>query len=197
MEFGYWMRVETNIRDPLPVKEAFMRQRPVLPKPVLPNKKQLSALLLPIGKRTPAYLKLAWAVAREPTIPMVHRSGLIVTLIYIVTPAHLAVNAIPVLGQIDLILLLFLSLRQALKHCPEETLLKLHARVKLKPDQLQKDTQTIVRLATLGGKAFAYSVGERAPAMADAGKSVAFAGRVANGFTRRVVHRIRNAGHSA
>jgi len=162
----------------------------------MPDKTQLSALLLPIGKRMPAYLKLGWAVAKEPTIPLVHRSGLYATLVYIVTPAHLVISAIPVLGQIDLVLMLFFSLRQALNHCPEETLIRLCARVKLTPGQLQKDTETIARLTKQGGKALARSVGERAPAMADAGKSVAFAGRVANGFTRRVARRIRHAAHS-
>jgi uncharacterized membrane protein YkvA (DUF1232 family) len=166
-------------------------------RPVLPNKKQVSALLKPIGKRIPAYLRLGWEVAKEPTIPLVHRSGLYATLVYIVTPAHVVVSAVPVLGQIDLILLLFLSLRQALKHCPAKTLLRLYARARLNPDQMQKDAQTIGQLAELGCKAFSYSVGEHAPAVADAGKSVAFAGRVANGFTRRVVRRIRHAAHPA
>jgi uncharacterized membrane protein YkvA (DUF1232 family) len=171
-----------------------MRQRQ---RPVLPDRKELKALLLPIGKRMPAYLKLGWAVAREPTIPWVHRSGLYATLVYIVTPAHVVISTIPVLGQVDLILFLLLSLRQALKHCPPETLQKLCANVKLKPDQLQKDMQTMGRLAKLGGKALSYSVDEHMPGVAEAGRSMAFAGRVANSFTRRVARRIRRAAQSS
>ena len=169
-----------------------MRQRPVLP-----DKAQLSALLMPIARRMPAYLKFGWAVATEPTIPLIHRSGLYATLIYVFTPAHVVISAIPVLGQIDLVLLLFLSLRQALKHCPEETMVKLCARVKLQPDQLPKDMEIIAHLADLGGQAFCFSVSDRAPVVAHAGRSAAFAGRVANGFTRRVAKRMRHAAQSS
>lgn len=165
-------------------------------KPDPPSKQELTDRLIPIGKRMPAYIRLGWAVAREPSIPWIHRSGLYATVIYIVSPAHLVVSAIPVLGQVDVIGMLLLSLRQALKHCPQQTLTRLCARVKLPTGQLSQDIQTILQLTRRGTFAVSYSVrekfNEKAPGMAAAGRSVVFAGKIASGFTRRVTKRLRH-----
>ena len=171
-----------------------MRSRPI---PEAPTKQEYKAGFIPIMKRTPAYLKLALLLAKEPSIPLIHRSGLYATVVYIVSPAHLVVSAIPVLGQIDVIGMLFLSIRQALNHCPQETMERLCARVRLSPQQLNQDILTVKRLTARGTSAMTYSVcnkvHQKAPYMAAAGRSVSFAGRVANGFTRRVVKRMRTA----
>jgi uncharacterized membrane protein YkvA (DUF1232 family) len=166
-------------------------------RPEAPTTEELKAGLIPIVKRTPAYLKLALLLAKEPSIPLIHRSGLYATVVYVVSPAHLVVSAIPVLGQVDLIVMLFLSIRQALNHCPQETMEKLCARVKLTPEQLAQDIQMLKQLTTRGASAMSHSVcdkvQEKAPCIAAAGRSVSFAGRVANGFTRRLVRRMRTA----
>ncbi len=76
------------------------------------------ALILPIVKRLPAYLRLGWALSREPAIPWRHKTLLYLFPIYYVSPAHLLVHPIPVLGQIDGAAFFLLALRQALTHCP-------------------------------------------------------------------------------
>jgi uncharacterized membrane protein YkvA (DUF1232 family) len=166
-------------------------------KPDAPTKQELKAGLIPIVKRTPAYMKLALLLAKEPSIPLIHRSGLYVTVVYIVSPAHLVVSAIPVLGQIDVIGMLFLSIRQALNHCPQETMERLCSRVRLAPQQLNQDMITVKQLTNRGTSAMGYAVcdkvNKKAPCVAAAGRSVSFAGKVANGFTRRVVRRMRTA----
>ncbi len=162
-----------------------------------PTKSEYKAGFIPIVKRTPAYMKLALLLAKEPSIPLIHRSGIYATVVYIVSPAHLVVSAIPVLGQIDVIGMLFLSMRQAMKHCPTETMERLCARVRLSPQQLNQDILTVKQLTSRGTSAMGYAVCEKvhkkAPCVAAAGRSVSFAGRVANGFTKRVVKRLRTA----
>jgi uncharacterized membrane protein YkvA (DUF1232 family) len=166
-------------------------------RPAGPTKQELKAGLVPIVKRTPAYIKLGLLLAKEPSIPLIHRSGLYVTIVYIVSPAHLVVSAIPVLGQVDVIAMLFFSIRQAMNHCPQETMERLCKRVRLSPQQLNQDAKTIMQLTRRGTAAMGHSVtdkiNKKAPCVAAAGRSVSFAGRVANGFTRRVVKRMRTA----
>jgi hypothetical protein len=166
-------------------------------RPDAPTKDELKRSLVPIAKRMPAYCKLGLLLAKEPSIPLVHRSGLYLTVIYFVSPAHLVVSTIPVLGQVDLVLMLFLSLRQALNHCPPETMERLCKRVRISPLQLNQDSKMLMQLTKRGTAAASHAVCEKvhqkAPRVAAAGRSVRYAGRVANGFTRRVVKRMRTA----
>ena len=157
---------------------------------VLPTRKEISALLLPIVKRMPAYFRLGWATAWEPTIPLVHRSGLYITVAYVVSPAHIAMNAFPILGQMDVVLLLLVSLRQALRNCPPETLARLCERLKIKPAQLDEDISTLLGLAAVGVKYIYEYVTDRSPFMTRFGASVTFGGRVAGNFARRVTVRL-------
>lgn len=157
---------------------------------VLPTRKEISALLLPIVKRMPAYVRLGWATAWEPTIPLVHRSGLYITVAYVVSPAHVAMNAFPILGQMDVVLLLLLSLRQALRNCPPETLARLCGRLKIKPAQLDQDISTLLGLASLGVKYLYEAVTDRSPLITRVGARLAFSGRVAGNFARRVTRRL-------
>jgi uncharacterized membrane protein YkvA (DUF1232 family) len=157
------------------------------------SSRQLLALLIPIGKRMPAYVKLGWLVAREPAIPWIHRAGLYATVVYVLTPAHLAMNAVPIIGQMDVVLLLLLGIRQALIHCPPAILAKLCARCKIKREQLDQDLHTLSYLARCGADAIGRRTNAKYPRIASAGKKVVFAGRVAKGFTRRVAGRMKGS----
>ena len=161
------------------------------PRTKMPTVKQVVKQLAPIGKRLPGYIKLGWALAIEPSIPWIRRAGLYATLVYVFSPAHVAMNVIPILGQVDWILLLMLSIRQALVHCPAPALDRLYLKFKMEPDQLQKDIDTLSDLCRDGSRAAAAAVEDRIPSTHGIGRKVAFAGRVANGFTRRVVKRLR------
>lgn len=161
------------------------------PRPKMPTSRQVVTQLMPIGKRLPGYIKLGWALAIEPSIPWIHRSGLYATLVYVISPAHIAMNVIPILGQVDWILLLMVSIRQALVHCPPPALDRLYLKFKMEPGQLQKDIDTLSDLCRTGSQVAAAAFEERVPSVRGIGRKVVFVGRVANGFTRRVLHRLR------
>lgn len=153
---------------------------------------QMKTLLVPIVKRLPAYIKLAWVVALEPTIPWVHRAGLYVTVIYVLSPAHLVMNVVPVVGQIDWIVMLLQSIRHALAHCPPEAHDRIFkTRLKLRPDQLDRDIRTLMILVRHSADSARKCVKAKMPATGNVSRKVGFAGRVASGFTRRVARRIR------
>ena len=157
-----------------------------------PTSNKLAAQLIPIGKRLPAYIKLAWLLALEPSIPVIHRAWLYATVVYIVSPAHFVMNVVPVFGQVDWILLLMFSMRQALKNCPPKVMVRLYKRVNLDPSQLQMDIDTLSRLCHDGAESACTSLNRRVPAARRVGRQLVFAGRVANGFSRRVAHRVLN-----
>src|SRR5436305_2848730 len=85
-----------------------------------PKTPGVKAELLPIVKRFPAYLRCGWALIREPAIPLKHKTLLYSVVLYTITPAHMVVGVVPVLGQVDSTLMFLLGLRQALAHCPPE-----------------------------------------------------------------------------
>lgn len=144
----------------------------VAPRPSAPPESALRARVWPIIKRLPTYLRLAWTLSREPAIPWRHKTLLYLFPIYYVSPAHLLVHPIPVIGQIDGVLFLVLALRQALTHCPREVLARHLTRLNLASTQLEKDWETaLFVLRQMAGK-----VGD--PLRRKQG----FAGHVAGGF---------------
>src|SRR4051794_16239304 len=98
----------------------------------------LKAQLWPIMKRFPAYLRCGWALIREPAIPLRHKSLLYGLVLYSVTPAHVIVGVIPVLGQVDNPLIFLLGLRQALSHCPPAVRRRHLERAGLAPEQVDQ-----------------------------------------------------------
>lgn len=51
--------------------------------------------------RLPAYLKLAWRLARDPLLSRTRRAALIAAAGYLISPIDAVPGAIPVLGQLD------------------------------------------------------------------------------------------------
>ena len=136
----------------------------------------LKAQLLPIAKRFPAYLRCGWALIREPAIPLKHKTLLYSVVLYSVTPAHMVVGVIPVLGQVDSVLMFLLGLRQALAHCPPAVRRRHLERLGISPGQLDEDLATVMAIARR-----AIRRGRR---------EIRFAGRVAAGLGRRVAVRL-------
>lgn len=138
------------------------------------------ALLMPIMKRVPAYIRLGWALIRDPAIGRRHKSLLYFTIIYTVSPLHMLMGPIPVVAQVDSIVLLLLGIRQAIAHCPEATVARHLSRLKLPARQMDRDLNVAVSLAWRTLRRIGRPVG----------REVAFAGRVAHGFGRRVMERL-------
>jgi uncharacterized membrane protein YkvA (DUF1232 family) len=111
-----------------------------------PTDNKLKTVVWPIMKRTPTYLRLSWDLAREPAIPHRHKLFLYGLIAYQVSPIHWAVTVVPVLGQIDFPVLLFLAIRQMLVNCPPEVAKRCFARLNLSPTQLDEDYKALKKL---------------------------------------------------
>ncbi len=130
-------------------------------------------------KRLPAYMKLAWALIREPAIPWKHKLLLYSVVVYEISPPHMVIAAIPVLGQIDSVLLFLLGLQQALAHCPPTVADRHLAALRLSCAQMDADRAAIkVIFAGMFGKS-GHDIGDK----------LRFAGRVAQGFAYRRLRR--------
>jgi len=123
------------------------------------------ALLL---RRTPAYLRLSWRLAREPLLNRARRAAVIAAAGYLASPVDLVPGVIPVLGQLDDIAVALAAIRIALAGLsPERRRFHLEA-VGLADEDLAADLRTTavatawilragaratVRAARVGGRA--------------------------------------------
>lgn len=157
-----------------------------LPEPPTPRPRRtplthdLQALIWPIVKRLPSYIRLGWALAREPGIPGTQKALLLSSALYPVSPAQVVTGVIPIVGQVDGLLIFLLGLRQALASCPPEAAARYLARNRLSQGQLDRDVGAILFVAgKAANRAGVYLA-----------RNVRFLGRVAAGFGRRVARRI-------
>ena len=65
-------------------------------------------------KRLPRYAKLAWALAREPSLSRARRAAVLAGAAYVVSPIDLVPGFIPVAGQLDDVAVALGSIRLAL-----------------------------------------------------------------------------------
>ena len=70
--------------------------------------------------RLPAYLRLSWRLAREPLLSRARRFAVIGAAGYLASPIDLVPGVIPVLGQLDDVLVLPLLVWLALRVIPKE-----------------------------------------------------------------------------
>jgi uncharacterized membrane protein YkvA (DUF1232 family) len=156
---------------------------PTAPAHSKPLEEDLKRLAWPILKRLPAYAKLAWALGKEPTIPRRHKTLLYSAVLFTVTPVQFLTAPIPVLGQIDGVVLFLLGIRQALGHCPPEVAARHLTRLRLSRNQLERDLRVSLYIAW-------RAVGKVGNPV---GRNLRFAGRVAGGFGRRLARRLASA----
>ncbi len=139
----------------------------------------LKRIVWPIVRRLPSYVRLGWALLRDPAIERRHKALLTSAVLYTVTPIHLILSPIPVVGQLDSVVLLLLGLQQALAHCPPESRARYFARLQLRPRQITKDLHVVLYATWV--------------ALGKVGRPIhrlRFAGHVAAGFGRRIVRRL-------
>ena len=65
-------------------------------------------------------LRLAWRLFRDRRIPLWRKAIAPMALLYLVSPPGLLLGAIPVLGQLDDLTILFLALMLFIRLCPSE-----------------------------------------------------------------------------
>lgn len=125
-----------------------------------PGSDDLCALVGPVLKRLPTYLRLGWALAKEPAIPWRHKTLLCLFPVYCVSPVNLLAQSIPVLGLVDEAVWFLVGTRQALAHCPPPVAARHFARLHLAPRQLQKDVNMVLAVV---GRVAARVLGLGAP----------------------------------
>ncbi|HUR16989.1 MAG TPA: YkvA family protein, partial [Candidatus Limnocylindrales bacterium] len=64
-------------------------------------------------KRLPRYAKLAWALARDPSLSRVRRAAVMAAAAYVVSPIDLVPGFIPVAGQLDDVAVALAAIRLA------------------------------------------------------------------------------------
>jgi uncharacterized membrane protein YkvA (DUF1232 family) len=113
---------------------------------------RFSALLL----RVPRYLKLAYQLIRDDRLTPAQRALAAAGAAYTISPLDPVPGIIPVVGQLDDLTVLLLSLRQALRGSPPEIAAEHLGRVGLSFATIDADLQTVrataVWLAQTGGK---------------------------------------------
>ena len=67
-----------------------------------------------IIRRVPTYARLAWAVARDPSLSRVRRAAVLGAAAYLVSPIDAIPALVPVAGQLDDLLVVMAALRFAL-----------------------------------------------------------------------------------
>jgi uncharacterized membrane protein YkvA (DUF1232 family) len=139
-------------------------------------------------RRLPRYAKLAFALGRDPAIAKARRAAVLAGAAYLVSPIDLVPGIIPVLGQLDDLLVVLLALKLALGGL-EPTRRREHlASVGLAEEDLAADVRTVGSTTAWVGRrgvrlgARAATVGARAAArttvaVGRAGRSALAAGR--------------------
>ncbi len=94
-------------------------------------------------RRLPAYARLAWNLGRDPLLSRARRGAVLAAAGYLISPVDLIPGIIPVLGQLDDLLVLLAALRFALQGLdPEQRAVHLAA-VGLSDELLLEDVQTL------------------------------------------------------
>src|SRR5688572_13937535 len=65
-------------------------------------------------KRIPNYARLAWALARDPRLSRARRAAVLAGAAYVLSPIDLVPGIIPVVGQLDDVLIALGAIRLAL-----------------------------------------------------------------------------------
>ena len=94
-------------------------------------------------RRAPAYLRLGWALGREPMLSRARRAALIAAAGYLVSPVDLVPGVIPVVGQLDDLAVVIAAIRFALAGLsPDQRRRHLEA-VGLEDAHLLEDVRTL------------------------------------------------------
>jgi uncharacterized membrane protein YkvA (DUF1232 family) len=94
-------------------------------------------------RRVPAYIRLAWHLAREPLLSKARRAAVVGAAGYLISPVDLVPGVIPVLGQLDDIAVAIAAIRFALAGLSPEQRQRHLAAVGLEDAILLEDVRTL------------------------------------------------------
>jgi uncharacterized membrane protein YkvA (DUF1232 family) len=108
----------------------------------------VSALL----HRLPQYARLAWALARDPQVSKPRRAAVLAGAAYVLSPIDLVPGIIPVVGQLDDMLVALAAIRLALGGLKPEARAQRLAAAGLTQTDLDGDLRTTGRVAAWLGR---------------------------------------------
>lgn len=100
-------------------------------------------------RKLPSYIRLVWALLRDPRVPVTRKGLLVLLAAYIVNPIDLIPDFIPVLGQLDDIAVTLIVLDLFIRSAPKEVVDEHLARISRNQDDLRRDLEQAERV--LGG----------------------------------------------
>ena len=138
----------------------------------LTDYEQIMARFKASMRRLPRYGRLAANMLRDDRVPLEARSALVAGGAYVISPIDLIPGFIPVLGQLDDLLVALLGLRFALAQSPPEVQDEHLDRVGLRQEDFAEDLRTVrdtsvymvkagARRTAHGVERFARSAGRR------------------------------------
>lgn len=143
------------------------------------NFEEMKDLIKPVLKRMPAYIKLAWALSREPSLTSGQKALLAMGAFYAVSPIDLVPGFIPVIGQLDDIIVALGSLKMVLQGLSPEIAACYQADYGITIEEINSDLDAAKRIsAALLGKAVKLSA-----------KGIYVAGRAGFGLLGRLVNK--------
>lgn len=104
-------------------------------------------------RRVPKYGRLAWALARDPRLSRARRAAVLAGAAYVLSPIDLVPPIIPVVGQLDDVLVALGAIRLALSGLKPEARAERLAAAGLTHEQLDADVRTAGRTAAWLGRA--------------------------------------------
>jgi uncharacterized membrane protein YkvA (DUF1232 family) len=98
-------------------------------------------------RRLPKYGRLAWALARDPRLSRARRAAVLAAAAYVLSPIDLVPGIIPVVGQLDDMLIALGAIRLALSGLKPEVRAERLAAAGLTQEELNADIRNTVRVA--------------------------------------------------
>ena len=144
-------------------------------------------------RRTPAYLKLSWRLARDPLLSRARRATVIAAAGYLASPIDLVPGVIPVVGQLDDIAFAIAALKIALSGLDPARRQEHLRSVGLGDDDLAADLRTAVVASAWIVRAGVRTTGRAAK---QGGKAAVVGGKAAVTGGRAAVTGVKVAGRA-
>lgn len=104
--------------------------------------------------RLPNYTKLLYNLLKEPEVPKLSKAYLGASVAYLTAPVDLIPGIIPVIGQLDDLLIVLSAIEKALLSCTRETAARHLNEASLTIEELEQDLLLIKSALRASGKTF-------------------------------------------
>lgn len=94
------------------------------------------------ARRSPKYMRMVAAMARDPEVPTRAKAALLLGGTYVISPVDLIPGIIPVLGQLDDLIVFAVALKAALAICPQHVVERHLNAADLSTEDIERDEET-------------------------------------------------------